>query len=249
MRVRPRPPTPRPNQQEMTGLTPTSENALKSRLHLFSNSQRGNFPTSSPRWSRPLTQLASARMGWARLAPLWAPSPRFSTALKAPQRKDGRRRWLWAPAIEGLGPQLGAPRGAALEHSPRRAQVSRHTHPARARRTMAPVSPRLTASVRPLGLQLPEPPAARRTPRCGRRTSWRPTPAVGEARVAERAPSVIPLDRRRPSRGKSGRWWVPAPAWAATQAEREPRQAPRAATRGTNGKWRKGRREGRGREC
>ena len=70
--------------------------------------------------------------------------------------------------------------------------------------------------------------------------------AVGEAPGAERVPLVIPLDRRRPSRGKSVRWWVPAPAWAATQAEREARQASRAATHGTNGKWRKGR-HGRGR--
>ena len=106
MRVRSRPPPSRPNLQEMTDLTPTSENALKSRLHLFSNTQRGNFPTSSPRWSRRLTQPASARMGLPRLAPLWAPSPRF-TALKAPRRKDGRRGWLWAPAIGGVGAATG----------------------------------------------------------------------------------------------------------------------------------------------
>ena len=171
----------------MTDLTPISENALKSRLHLFSNTQRGNFPTSSPRWSRRLTQPASARMGSPRLAPLWAPSPRF-TALKAPRREDGRRGWLWAPAIGGVGAATGRSlRSSTGTQPPTGAGFAPHSPCARARRTMAPVSPRRTASVRPFGLQLPETPAAWRTPRCGRWTSWRPTRG----------------GRRSPGRGKS----------------------------------------------
>lgn len=236
MRVRPRPPPPRPNQQEMTGLTPTSEKALKCRLHLFSNTQRGDFPASSPRRSRPPTQPASARMGSARLAPLWAPSPRLSLPSRPYGGRTADKACPGLLRLARLLPQLGASRGAALEHSPRRAQVSRHTHPARARHTMATVSPRRSASVRPFGLQLPEIPAARRTPRCGRRTSWRPTRGGRRSPVRGKSALGDPAGQEEAFEGQVGPLVGPSTAWAARQAEREPRQASRAATRGTNRK-------------
>lgn len=126
MRLDQEPPTPRPNQQEMTGLNSNLGKCSKVVSTCSRTARGGNFPTSSPRWSRPLTQLASARMGWARLAPLGPESP-ILNCLKAPRRKDGRRGWLWAPAIEGWGhrwalperPRNTAPTGAGFApHSP-----------------------------------------------------------------------------------------------------------------------------------
>lgn len=157
----PRPP--RPNQQEMTSPFPTSEDALKECLHLLLNTQRGGFPPSSPRGNRPPPPSARKRReGVAPPRVLWAPSPRLPLPLKATRRKDGRRGWLWAATIGMVGAAARrSPRSGPRTEPPTGASFPPHSP--RARRTMAPVGPRRSASARRPGLQLPGIPAVRPT--------------------------------------------------------------------------------------
>ena len=159
----PRPP--RPNQREMTSPFPTSEDALKECLHLLLNTQRDGFPPSSPRGSRPPPTCPQAPGGGGPAHPASSgpPSPRLPLPLKATRRKDGRPGWLWASAIGVVGAAAGrSPRSDPRTEPPTGASFPPHSP--RARRTMAPVGPRRSASARRPGLQLPGIPAARCVP-------------------------------------------------------------------------------------